>query len=440
MFGSLESVDVVVQDPETGRRRFFQTDHRTAEEIRQQEEISILFALTRVLSARGLGTPQEVEVGYVCFEPPPEFLRHAVASAGGTMAVHEGPSLPYHGPLSQPEDLADGAFRRLAERVLRERGAALTESALEDLQFAHAQAPDHEEDEPGYWTRVAELAALAGELLRTKWGGRWIHKPGLAAFPFAFCHPIEGSSRSLISNAVGKAQRFLNGGKHENLLALLDGATDHESSSVHPRPVLLMLKAMDWTGNGEMRCQPLLAQQDPKALVPWLVYGEDLPNSFRYFTKEETRNQAPGELHVRALENLKAIQVEVDENDLLGVPLLAVMGHHYAAEKLVDVDFMRGLHERLGASLLMVGIPRRGLLMAMRARAETSLIQRFLYVCEKQFRRGDFEPISPTPLLVRDGKIAGFAWEEDIRAALSAERTSKPQRGFLSRLFSRKKS
>jgi hypothetical protein len=120
--------------------------------------------------------------------------------------------------------------------------------------------------------------------------------------------------------------------------------------------------------------------------------------------------------------------------------MLTVTGHHYAAEKLVDADFMRSLHERLRASLLMVAVPRRGLLMVMEATAKTALVKSFLYVCEKQFRRGDFEPITPTPLLVRDGQIEGFAWEETIRAALAAERPSKPQPGLFSRIFGWKKS
>jgi hypothetical protein len=437
MFASLESVDTVVLDQATGRRCCVQTDHRTAEEIRQQEEISILFALTRVLGARVPADSQDVEVLYVCAEPPPDFLRHAVASAGGRMAVHEGPSLPYDGPLSAPADLADRAFRHLAQRVLRERRLPLDESTLETLERAYAQAPDREEDEQEYWTHVVTLAAVAGELLRARWGGRWIHMPGLAALPFAFSHSIRGSSRSLVSNAVGKAQRFLNHGEYENLVALLDGAEDHADPNPPERPVLLTLKAMNWDGHEEMRCQPLFTPTDPKALVPWVVYGEDLPHSFRYFTKEETREQELSELHARALENLKAIHMEPERLELLGSPLLVVLGHHYTAEKVMDVEFMRSLHERLGADWLMVGIPRRGSLIAAKARGETSFVQGFRFVCEKQFRRGDFEPLCPTPLLLHEGKISGIASEKEVRAALSGGVPAKPWWGFFRRLFGR---
>lgn len=440
MFASLESIDAVVVDQATGHKCCVQTDHRTAEEMRQEEEISILFALTRVLGARSLkSTQEEVDVVYVCAETPPDFLRHAVASAGGRIGIHEGPALPYDGVLSAPESLADGAFRRLVQRVLTTHSLPLDESSLEALQRAYAQAPDQEEDEPGYWTRVVTLAAVAGELLRARWGGQWVHHVGLAALPFAFSHQIAGSTRTLVSNLVGKAQRFLTEGQHESLAALLHSAEDHANPSPSARPTMLMLKAMDWAGSEEMRCQPLVELQAPKARVPWLVYGEDLPHAFRYFTKEETRDQEIGALHARALENLKGLPVEMGEVELLGSPMLLVTGNHYAAEKVMDIDFMRSLHERLGADWLMVGIPRRGHLFATKARKESAFVKSFHHVCEAQFRRGELEPISPTPLLMHEGRISGFAWEEEIRSALSGKPLTEARQGFFSRLFSRKK-
>jgi hypothetical protein len=341
--------------------------------------------------------------------------------------------------LSAPESLADEAFRRLAQRVLGRHSLPLDESSLEALQRAYAQAPDQEEDEPGYWTRVVTLAAVAGELLRARWGGQWVHHPGLAALPFAFSHQIAGSTRTLVSNLVGKAQRFLTEGQQESLAALLHHAEDHARPGPSARPTLLMLKAMAWPGSAEMRCQPLVALQAPKAHIPWLVYGEDLPHAFRYFTKEETRDQEVGELHARALENLKGLSVELGEVELLGSPLLFVTGNHYAAEKVVDIDFMRSLHVRLGADWLMVGTPRRGLLFAAKARSESAFVKGFHHMCEAQFRRAELEPISPTPLLMHEGRIAGFAWEEETRSALSGKPLTEARQGFFSRLFGRKK-
>jgi hypothetical protein len=440
MFFSLQSIDAVVSDEGSSLMCCVQTDHRTAEEIRQQEDISILFALTRVLGARGQGDPQDVQVVYVCAESPPDFLRHAIASAGGVVRIHEGPTLPYDGILSEPEVLADEAFRRLGQRLLRERGMSLDESALVELQRSHAQAPDKEEDELGYWVRVTELAALTGELLRERWGGRWAHMAGLAALPFAFKYALKGTTRSFFANVVGKAERFLNHGEYESLVALLDAGEDCTSPSLQPRSVLLALKAGDWPGKEVERCQPLFERRASHALIPWLVYGEDLPQSFRYFSKEETREQDLDELHSRALENLKAIKLEVEELEMAGSKLLVVAGHYYAAEKVVDVDFMRSLHERLGAAWLMVGVPRRGLLFATGARKEARFLQMFRGLCASQSQGGSGEPICPTPLLLHEGRISGFAEEEDIQAALGAEAPAKPWWGLFSRLFGRRKA
>ena len=55
MFSSLDRIDLVTQDPRTGKKAFHQTDHRSTVEVQQEAEVSTLFALTRVLNARQMG-------------------------------------------------------------------------------------------------------------------------------------------------------------------------------------------------------------------------------------------------------------------------------------------------------------------------------------------------------------------------------------------------
>ncbi|MFY0573643.1 hypothetical protein ACN28S_04080 [Cystobacter fuscus] len=175
MYSSLDSIDIVTQNEETGRKGFLQTDHRSAAEIQREREVSTLFALTRMLNARQAieseGGP--VDVLYVCSEAPPDFLRSVVTSAGGRVQINDEPVSVYEGPIGLPEELADVAFRGLAFRVAHEREASLDERLLSALEEEYAQQPGVEQDEPGYWTRVVELAAVAGELLRARHGGRW---------------------------------------------------------------------------------------------------------------------------------------------------------------------------------------------------------------------------------------------------------------------------
>jgi hypothetical protein len=436
MFSSLDRADMIVADL-GGRRHCLQTDHRSAAEIQHQEELSTLFALTRVLSPIAMGTADEVT--YVCAEPPPEFLRRAVASAGGTLQVHPGPVLTYEGSLGQPEELADGAFRRLAHRVLRERNTGLKESALEALEHAHAQAPDKEEDELGYWTRAAELAAVTGELLRAKFGGRWVTAPQVAAIPFAFRLGREDSARYILSNVAGKAEQFLQNGARDSPRDLLLSAEDQQNPVPEQRPMFFMLKAAEWPGRETMVCQSLVPWRDPRVAMPWLTYGEDLPNSFGHFSKDHLQAEQLDELHAQALESLKSVAVEALEMNTELLKLLVALGPFYAAEKVLDAGFMRGLHQRLGSSSLVAGIPRRGLLLVMNARVRPALLRVFAAICEAQYQRGESEPLCLTPLLIEDGKITGFVWvrpKGDAKLVTAAELNKGASGGFLSRLFS----
>jgi hypothetical protein len=434
MFSSLDRADTVVSH--TQGRRCFQTDHRSAAEIQQQEELSILFALTRVLSPIATGVADEVV--YVCAEPPPEFLRRAVASAGGMLQLHPGPALTYEGVLGKPEELADDAFRRLAYRVLRERNASLDERALEALQQAMLPAPGKDEDELVYWTRVAKLAAVTGELLRAKFGGTWVAAPQAATIPFAFRLGTGSSSRYTLSNAAGKAERFLQNGASESLMGLLHSAEDQTHPNLEPNRVFFMLKAAEWPGHATLASRPLVTWRDPRAVVPWLTYGEDLPNSFGHFSKDNLQAQAIDALHTQALESLKTVSVEELELDQEPLKMRVFFGPFYAAEKVLDIDFMRTVHERLGSPSLVVGIPRRGLLYVMDARVNPTLLRVFCGMCEMQYTRGESEPISMTPLLIEDGQIAGFVWvrpQGDARLVRAAELNASSPHGFFKRLF-----
>jgi len=361
-----------------------------------------------VLNARQAIEPEEapVDVLYVCSEPPPEFLRGVVTSAGGRVQINDEPVSPYEGPIGAPEDLADDAFRRLAYRVAHEQGVSLDERLLTGLQGASAQAPDVEQDESGYWTRVAALAAVAGELLRARHGGRWVEASDRATMPFAFRLGGEGASPAIV-NVVGKAERFLANGERDSLVLLLRMAEDQAHSATLPRPVMFTLKPPDWSIREQVLCRPLF-DAEASAAVPLMAYGEDLPNSFSLFKRGGSRDGALDGLHAQALENLKAVPVEFQELGEGPQRMLAVSGHYFAAEKVLDVSFMRAMHERLDSQLLLAAVPRKGLLLLTSALVEPPTAAEFIGLCAEQYASQDSAPISPTPLVIQDGRIRGF--------------------------------
>jgi hypothetical protein len=441
MFSSLDRVDIITEDKATGRKSYLQTDHRSAREIQQQEEVSVLFGLTRIMNARELGEIQGVDrVLYVCAELPPDPVQRAVAAAGGWFQLEDMREVRYEGPLSEPAELADDAFRRLARRVLDARNEKLEERALVALEQELLNSPGPEEDETGHWTRVVELAAVAGELLRAQAGGRWIEARGLATIPFVF-HLGDGGEGSPRINAAGRAERFLKNGARDSLVHLLRMAEDHTSQKEQPKRVLLTLKPPRWPGRDKTLCRPVMEGDAAATAVPWVAYGEDMPNSFAIFVKDGTREHQLDALHEQAIENLKTLDAEVEEVDAGQLKMLVVSGHYFAAEKVLDGDFMRGIHARLRTPLLLAGVPRKGLLFIMDARVNPQASAGFIGLCVSEYEKNASEPISPTPLLLQDGKICGFArTSEEESEPPAPEPTPELRQGFLSRLVGRFKN
>jgi hypothetical protein len=434
MYSSLDRIDLVTQDPATGKKAFHQTDHRSAAEVQQEAEVSTLFALTRVLNARQLGEREgSVRVLYVCFERPPDFLQRAVIAAGGRLQINDQ-DLIYEGVLSTSEDLADEAFRKLARRLLRERDLPLEERALAALEQEYLGAPGPEDDEIGHWTRVVELAAVAGELLRSKCGGRWAEVHGMATLPFIF-HLAPGGESSPRINALGRAERFLKNGERDSLVRLLRMAEDHVNRQEQPKRVLFTLKPPQWAGRDKTVCRPVMEGEKTAAEVPLLAYGEDLPSSFGIFVKDGSRELEIDMLHAQAIETLKEVEVQVQEIHETEGKLFVVSGSYFASEKLLDGDFLRGMHERLQSPLLVAGVPRKGLLFIGDVRSP-QLMSGLMAILAAEHGKDASEPISPTPLIISEGKICGVvrAVEEQEEPPAAAPQEA-PRRGFFSRLL-----
>ena len=97
MFSSLDRIDIVLRGKD-GRDEYVQTDHRAAEEIEEERELSAVFALTRVLNAKrnvAEGLPEPV-VQYVMQHRPPDFLVPVIQAAGGIILFGPHTDLDAH--------------------------------------------------------------------------------------------------------------------------------------------------------------------------------------------------------------------------------------------------------------------------------------------------------------------------------------------------------
>lgn len=460
MYSSLDKIDAVVKAP----LRYVQTDHRTSDEIAATPEVTTLFALTRILNPRAYGESQGLSptILYVTeHDDLPPCLRDALAA---TSASHQVGGLGV--PRTYPEtdetasELADRAFRGLAARVARRVGLTDQATVLRALEAETlADPPRQADDEAGYWTRVLELAAVTCEVMRARSGGAW-EVQHHADLPFGFV-TAPGAAPGLPAGRAGgvvlatnRAHRFIADGKDESMFLLL--AVDREvTASAHDTadlPVMPSLRSRGEAIAGQLTWRPLWPDAPDDDDFPVVVYGHDTSEAFGAFPAGYAGELDP--LHEQALANLARQEVAVETVEVEGASLIAVSGSFYAAEKLLDRAFMRGLHRRLGRDLLAASVPRRGLMFV--AAVERS-DKRELLVLQAATRHEakTTRAVSEAILLVKDGEIAGHVVigpepggqddagasegaEADADADASDEPAPPKKPGWLRRLFGRK--
>ncbi len=427
MFSSLDRIDIV-GNSDAGGKLYVQTDHRAHDEIENEIHLSVLFALTRILLVRHMAGESEFEIRYVLpTETPPTDLCRAVSAAGATLEVAEQ-AVALEASGASPYDLADAAMAGLARRVIEREGLSMDEEGLRTLELRAFEArPALEQDETGYWTLRMELAAVAGEILRRLGGGHWARdEHNLSMFPFAF---LSGGDQ--IYNVFGRVERLFDRGLDEGPRRLLAIVADQATGG---SSIMFSIKPGSFVRN-EVLCRPLMSlpESGQDLDIPIVVYGEDRPNTFAHFPYNEESEARQEQYHAQALALLRSVEVEIHRVELADTLMLVVTGHYYAAEKILDPEFMRRMHEETGAELMLASLPRKGMMFLIDAASDD--LGEFFHITDLKYTEQETgEPISTTPFLIQDGGIMGVARPETDNVDPRPEQ-SREKRAFFGKRF-----
>lgn len=227
MYSSLDQIDIITKDA-NGNEHYIQTDHRDSQEIEEQPEISLLFAIVRMLNPLRLKATGIVE--YRAKTMPPLFLQEAIAAAGGILfvGIHDAKQIPYKQTARDLEELVNEAFHQLAQKTLSHFALPLVPelTSLEKLeqQIEEEGMLDKEEEIIKYWETVFQLSAVGGEILREKSKGTWQAgaDPKLSSLPLVFLGMWEGQEAKI--NLLGKAIKFLENGEEDSVSTLVSVA------------------------------------------------------------------------------------------------------------------------------------------------------------------------------------------------------------------------
>ena len=404
MYCSIDKIDLAARIE--GRPVAVQTDHRAYAEIEAEPELSVLYAMARVLNARTHlyeSGHADAVVHYAVNHEPPALLREAIGAVGGTL--ERGKRLEVLGIANEvlASELADRCFSALAQRVksrIGSRDVAIALRMLEDQTFTD---PPSRDDEPAYWQRVLELAALAGELLRAKYPGHWV-QTDRALVPFGF----QVQSGAAVMFPTNRAQRVIEDGADESLFKLLLAAEETVQRPTDAMTGRLMpsLRSRSDIELDEVVWRPIVDDQGPLDL-PVVVCGVDGESTFGMIRREAMAKTVDAAFE-EALANLGDEEVQCEEIEIAGLTVIMVSGNFYAAEKILDREFMKSLHEELGSELLAASTPARGCLLVTANYHDNQSLARFAAIAHARHEDGGGRAISPAVLLVEKGRVAGY--------------------------------
>jgi hypothetical protein len=390
-----------------GAARLVVRDDRPARDVIEVVPVSTVIAIARVIRARRVLAERHAGIGTVIYAAadPPAFLVDAVTAAGGV--VFDGARERIAAAPRVLTMQLDAAFLDLATAVRRRVRARTFTDAIELREHELRLRPVDAADAGARWIAIAELAALAGEVVRERRAARWID---------------DGAHRFPLALDLGKGARLAPGGKAQEIVeggagSMRDVIEEREPPRGAPRGSADATRLMPLLCDRamlppEIAWTPLLPPDADDPEAPVVVWVEDAADVVKWPLGAPLPDAGR---RARALANLAAQPFEISP---LVVPFgsyAVVTGGYFAAESVLDRATMQRVASELGgATALVVATPARGQLIAMdaaRAELDDEALGAFRKVVEAQHRQApEQDRISARPLrLAPDGGLEPLA-------------------------------
>jgi len=202
--------------------------------------------------------------------------------------------------------------------------------------------------------------------------------------------------------------------------------------------LLPSLKPSAWPMLLKVLHEPLLAYESDD--MPYVVYGKN--TDIAHAPLPADSDIPLSEAKSLSLKNIQNCQVSVDEFNAGDFTILICSGGYYAAEKILDVTFMKNLQARFGTDMLAAGLPRKGCMFVTNALQSKEIIGKFsMFVSLKHNENEQTVPLSKTLFLLKDGVLSGVIDlvrdnTEKAEPEVNDEKSTQQQKpGFFKRLF-----
>lgn len=181
------------------------------------------------------------------------------------------------------------------------------------------------------------------------------------------------------------------------------------SDTIYP-----ILKSPEWKPKTESFSRRLGVPSDDPS-IPWITLGRVETQDVHLLNGnyQDQDQAADDELLSVAIENLKAREASWHRVDSASgrskrSEMIAFVDDILAPEHILDPDFIAAAHETLHTEILAIGIPRRGLIVAMDGRQPESSLTGFGALNLAEYHSGDSEAITPLTFMMADGEFSGL--------------------------------
>lgn len=173
--------------------------------------------------------------------------------------------------------------------------------------------------------------------------------------------------------------------------------------------VRAILKPNGYKAQREFSLKEKLFEYD---LSPMIAYGVDKGSHIEYedVKDQDELKQKLIEIKKIALDNNAKIQVKHSVHNMDGVKLFVVDPHEYAAEKILDKQFLTTVAKELGTKSFLVGIPHQGVFAAIPG--DSDVKGKFLGFIKQKFENPEANPITPHAFEIFQGNIISLVSED----------------------------
>lgn len=179
-----------------------------------------------------------------------------------------------------------------------------------------------------------------------------------------------------------------------------------------PEPLYPILMPSDWEAPDRTPAYRLEApSEDPR--IPWITFGSLGANGLEPFEQSVDNEFKREQIEQTALRHLQDRAASWQRVEAQGggsrSSMLACLDDPLAAERILDTEFIRQGQQKLGTEVLAIGIPRRGLMVAMDGRQPEESLMGFGAFNLAEYHSGESNRITTLTFLMDDGQIAGIA-------------------------------